>query len=141
MINNLIDSYTSLQRIKKADDTEKELNYQLKILKAKLTRYFPCTPFVPGDAAEKNRRCEQILSIQANGLKGRLDHTKSNTAVLGISGGLDSTLALLVTIRAFDLLGKDRADTKAVTMPCFGTTNRTYDNACKLTKALSISFS
>ncbi len=106
-----------------------------KIKPTKLTRYFPCTPFVPGDAAEKNRRCEQILSIQANGLKGRLDHTKSNTAVLGISGGLDSTLALLVTIRAFDLLGKDRADIKAVTMPCFGTTNRTYDNACKLTKA------
>lgn len=106
-----------------------------KIQKTELTRTFSRTPFVPGDAATRKKRCEQILSIQANGLKKRYEHTGSKTAVIGVSGGLDSTLALLVTVRAFDMLGRERADIKAVTMPCFGTTDRTYDNACKLTKA------
>jgi NAD+ synthase (glutamine-hydrolysing) len=93
-------------------------------------------PFVPTDSIMKNKRCEEILSIQSYGLKKRYEHTKAATAVIGVSGGLDSTLALLVTVKAFDLLSKDRADIYAVTMPCFGTTDRTYDNACKLAKAL-----
>ncbi len=101
----------------------------------KLSRNFPRTPFVPGSESERNRRCEQILSIQANGLKKRLEHTGVKSAVIGISGGLDSTLALIVTIRAFDMLGLDRKGIKAVTMPCFGTTDRTYENACRLARA------
>ena len=74
--------------------------------------------------------------IQAMGLKKRLVHTHSRTAVVGISGGLDSTLALLVTAKAFDMAGKDRKDIIAVTMPCFGTTDRTYQNACLMSKKL-----
>ena len=93
-------------------------------------------PFVPVDEGAKSRRCEDIFSIQSYGLKKRLAHTGSKTAVVGVSGGLDSTLALLVTVRAFDLLGMDRAGILAVTMPCFGTTSRTYDNACKLARTL-----
>lgn len=106
-----------------------------RIEKTALTRTFNRTPFVPTDENTKTKRCEQILSIQANGLKKRLEHTHAKTAVIGISGGLDSTLALLVTVRAFDMLGLERSAIKAVTMPCFGTTDRTYDNACKLAKA------
>jgi len=105
----------------------------------KLDRYFNPMPFVPGDANIRAERCEEILSIQAYGLKKRLEHTHCKHAVLGISGGLDSTLAMLVTVKAFDLLGYDRADIHAITMPCFGTTDRTYDNACTLTKTLGAS--
>lgn len=101
-----------------------------------LTRTFSPLPFVPDEERERRARCEEILSIQSYGLKKRLSHTGCGRAVLGISGGLDSTLALLVTARAFDLLGLPRKNITAVTMPCFGTTDRTYDNACKLTKAL-----
>ncbi|MBD5465513.1 MAG: NAD(+) synthase [Lachnospiraceae bacterium] len=102
----------------------------------KLTRSFLQTPFVPVDKEKKEKRCEQILSIQSFGLVKRYEHTKSKCAVIGISGGLDSTLALLVTVRAFDLLGMDRKNIYSVTMPCFGTTDRTYDNACRLAKTL-----
>lgn len=101
-----------------------------------LTRSFEKQPFVPADKATRQERCEEILSIQSFGLKKRLSHTHTDTAVVGISGGLDSTLALLVTARAFDLLGLDRKGIKAVTMPCFGTTDRTYDNACRLSEIL-----
>ncbi len=101
-----------------------------------LNRYFAPTPFVPSDAATKEERCERILSIQSMGLKKRYEHTNARTAVIGISGGLDSTLALLVTARTFDLLDKPRTDIVAVTMPCFGTTDRTYQNACRLTERL-----
>lgn len=106
-----------------------------KVEKTRLTRTFNRMPFVPTDENTKNKRCEQILSIQANGLKQRLAHTNAKTAVIGISGGLDSTLALLVTMRAFDALGYERSAIHAVTMPCFGTTDRTYDNACRLAKS------
>ena len=91
-------------------------------------------PFVPTDEGQRNRRCEEILSIQAMGLKKRLAHTGCSHAVIGISGGLDSTLALLVTVRAFDMLNIPRHQIHAVTMPCFGTTDRTYQNACLMTK-------
>ena len=104
-----------------------------------LRRFFPTQPFVPSDEGMKNRRCEEILSIQSHGLKKRLEHTGSRCAVIGISGGLDSTLALLVTARAFDLLDIPRENIRCVTMPCFGTTDRTYDNACRLTHTLGAS--
>ena len=101
-----------------------------------LTRKYASLPFVPSEEGLRSRRCEDILAIQSCGLKKRLSHTGSRAAVVGVSGGLDSTLALLVTARAFDMLGLERAGILAVTMPCFGTTSRTYDNACKLAKAL-----
>jgi len=93
-------------------------------------------PFVPSDKREREDRCEAILSIQALGLKKRLEHIGCKSAVIGISGGLDSTLALLVMIRAFDSLHIPRENIISVTMPCFGTTDRTYSNAVELTKKL-----
>ncbi len=101
-----------------------------------LSRSFPSRPFVPGDVKERKERCEEILTIQAMGLKKRLAHTHAQSAVVGISGGLDSTLALLVTAKAFDTLSLDRKGITAVTMPCFGTTDRTYQNACKMARKL-----
>ena len=102
----------------------------------KLTRKFEKTPFVPVDRGDREERCNEILNIQAAGLAKRLRHTGCKNAVIGLSGGLDSTLALLVTIRAFDQLNLDRKGIVSVTMPCFGTTNRTYDNAVKLAQEL-----
>lgn len=110
--------------------------FRLTVEETKLDRTFGCMPFVPGDEEKRNRRCEEILSIQSYGLKKRYEHTGLSTAVLGVSGGLDSALALLVTVRTFDMLGLDRRGIIAVTMPCFGTTDRTYDNACRLAQLL-----
>ncbi len=93
-------------------------------------------PFVPKNTSEREKRCEEILMIQTMGLKKRLEHTNCKNAVVGISGGLDSTLALLVTARAFDSLGLDRSGIIAVTMPGFGTTDRTYNNALEMIKQL-----
>ena len=107
----------------------------------KLLRRIDSRPFVPGDNRERNRRCEEIFTIQAMGLKKRLEHTGVRHVVLGISGGLDSTLALLVTARAFDMLEISRGQIHAVTMPCFGTTDRTYQNACKLSQCLGATLS
>ena len=104
-----------------------------------LTRKFDSRPFVPGVREERERRCDEILNIQAMGLKKRLAHIHCQNAVIGLSGGLDSTLALLVTVRAFDMLGMPREKITAVTMPCFGTTDRTYNNACQLSKCLGAS--
>ena len=101
-----------------------------------LERRFSARPFVPDQAQEREKRCDEILSIQSFGLKKRYEHTGCQSAVLGISGGLDSTLALLVTVRAFDMLGLSRDKITSVTMPCFGTTDRTYDNACRLAHLL-----
>lgn len=97
-----------------------------------LQRFVDSMPFVPSDMKNREMRCEEILMLQAMGLKKRLEHTNCRHAVIGISGGLDSTLALLVTVKAFDLLEIDRSGILAVTMPGFGTTDRTYDNALKL---------
>lgn len=101
-----------------------------------LERFIDPNPFVPTGDGDRQKRCEEILNIQAVGLKKRLEHTHCQNAVVGISGGLDSTLALLVTVRAFDMLGMDRKKIMAVTMPCFGTTDRTYNNACQLVNDL-----
>ena len=106
--------------------------------KTELTRYVDKQPFVPSDNKKREKRSEEILSIQSLGLKKRLDHTHSKTAVIGVSGGLDSTLALLVTARAFDSLGLDRKNIIAVTMPCFGTTDRTYNNAVNFANSLGV---
>ena len=95
-------------------------------------RHVISAPFLPEGEKERAERCELILNIQAHALKKRLAHTNAKTAVLGISGGLDSTLAFLVTARAFDLLGKDRKQITAITMPGFGTTGKTKNNAVAL---------
>ena len=104
------------------------------------TRKINAMPFVPQNAAECDKRCEEIFSIQAMGLAKRLKHTSCKSAVIGISGGLDSTLALLVTIKAFDVLGLDRKGIVGVTMPGFGTTDRTYNNAVTMIKELGVTF-
>lgn len=113
--------------------------FTLQAEETQLERYFDPRPFVPSAKEEWEKRCDEILNIQTMGLKKRLKHTNCQNAVVGISGGLDSTLALLVTARAFDALGKDRSQITAVTMPCFGTTDRTYQNACELTRCLGAS--
>ena len=105
-------------------------------LETPLTRWVDPHPFVPSDAARRAERCEDVFAIQAHGLAKRLAHTHSRRAVIGLSGGLDSTLALLVTVRAFDLLGLPRDGVIAVTMPGFGTTDRTYNNACELARTV-----
>ena len=117
------------------DQTHTEILFSLKIEETKLTRLIDPAPFVPTDRQNREKRCDEILMIQAMGLKKRLEHTGAN-AVVGISGGLDSTLALLVTAKAFDALGLDRKHIISVTMPCFGTTDRTYNNACKMSLSL-----
>ena len=101
-----------------------------------LNREFYSMPFVPADDEERNDRCDHILSIQSEGLKKRLLHTGVKKAVVGLSGGLDSTLALLVMAKAFDKALLPRDGMVAVTMPCFGTTDRTYNNALTLAKCL-----
>ena len=121
------------------DQTHTEILFSLKIEETKLTRLIDPAPFVPTDRQNREKRCDEILMIQAMGLKKRLEHTGAN-AVVGISGGLDSTLALLVTVRAFDLCGRDHKGITAVTMPGFGTTDRTYDNAVKLIQSLGAEF-
>ncbi len=103
-----------------------------------LTRHIDKLPFVPSSDSERDKRSEEILSIQSLGLRKRVDHTHSKTAVVGVSGGLDSTLALLVAARAFDSLSIDRKNIIAVTMPCFGTTGRTYNNAVSFAKSLGV---
>lgn len=116
------------------------ISFHLQETETKLSRYIDPMPFVPSRADYRNRRCNEILMIQAMGLKKRLEHIGCGKAVIGISGGLDSTLALLVTVRAFDLLGLDRKGIVAVTMPGFGTTDRTYDNGVKLIRCLGADF-
>ncbi len=112
-----------------------EMTFSLKETEEdELRRFIHKAPFVPCDEGERQKRCEEILSIQAMGLKKRLEHTGCGHGVVGLSGGLDSTLALLVTVRAFDQLGLPRNQIHCITMPCFGTTDRTYGNACKMAR-------
>ena len=114
--------------------------FEIELHDTKLTRIFPCTPFVPLDKSDLENRCEEILTIQATGLATRLAHTGIQNVVLGLSGGLDSTLALIVCVHAFDMLSLDRKNIHTVTMPCFGTTKRTKSNAEKLAEAYGVSF-
>ncbi len=114
------------------------VSFSLKSVYYDLTRYIAKTPFVPNDMSEREKRSEEILTIQAMGLKKRIKHSYAKTAVVGISGGLDSTLALLVMVRAFDSLNMDRKNIIAVTMPCFGTTDRTYNNAVNFANSLGV---
>lgn len=119
---------------------------QVEILDAKIEnnsndlkfRYVDAHPFVPDNDDKRRERCREIFSIQAGALAKRLEHVGSTGAVVGISGGLDSTLALLVCTKAMSLLGKENSDILGVTMPGFGTTGRTYNNALKLMNCLGV---
>lgn len=116
--------------------TQTEFEYRLE--ETEITRHISKTPFVPADELKKKKRCEEILNLQAMGLRKRLVHTGCRSCAIGLSGGLDSTLALLVTVKAYDLLNMPHKDIVAVTMPGFGTTDRTYQNAVSLAKSLGV---
>ena len=111
-------------------------SFSLPLEETRLTRAVSPAPFVPADAEDRAERCNEILKIAALGLKKRLEHTGARTAVVGLSGGLDSTLAILITAVAMKLLDRPARDIIAVTMPCFGTTDRTRDNAVELAERL-----
>ena len=114
------------------------IEFSQPVRETQLTRYPPKNPFVPADADELSARAESILQIQSYGLAKRMRHAWAKTAVIGISGGLDSTLAILVAVRAMKLLDRPLTDVVAVTMPCFGTTARTKSNAVKLCELLGV---
>ena len=112
------------------------MSFDLPLTRTRLTRHVSPTPFVPEDPESRQARCSEILCIAALGLKKRLEHTGARTAVVGLSGGLDSTLAVLITALAMQMLGRPATDIIAVTMPCFGTTDRTKSNAVLLAERL-----
>ena len=116
------------------------VSFNMQKKDAVLTREIPRTPFVPGDELKIDERCSLILTMQAMGLKKRIVHTRAKGVVIGISGGLDSTLALLAAVRAFDILKRSRTEITAISMPCFGTTSRTKSNAEKLCAAMGVTF-
>ena len=116
------------------------VDFDLALTETKLSRWVDPTPFIPHDERRRAERCELILKMQADGLAKRLEHAHAKTAVIGISGGLDSCLALLVAVRAMKQLGRPTSDVLAVTMPCFGTTHRTRSNAEILCDELAVSF-
>lgn len=118
------------------EEVELGINSGNNLSEIEITRYIDKAPFVPSDKQNRDERCREILDIQMMGLVKRLEHTNCKCAVIGISGGLDSTLALLVTVRAFDRLNIPRKNILAITMPCFGTTDRTYNNAIVLSEEL-----
>ena len=103
-----------------------------------LLRYIDPHPFVPNDCEKRSQRCLEVITLQYQGLAKRLRHINCQSAVIGLSGGLDSTLALLITCRAFDSVGVSREKITAITMPCFGTTDRTYNNACALARECGV---
>ena len=117
----------------------RQIVFHQSLRRTQLTRPIAPNPFVPPYDDQLRARAEAILRIQSQGLKKRIEHTHAKTVVLGISGGLDSTLALLVCVRAFDLCGRSRKQIQCVTMPCFGTTKRTKSNAVKLCEELGVS--
>jgi NAD+ synthase (glutamine-hydrolysing) len=106
-----------------------KIYFSIPLHETKLTRYIDPSPFIPSDPCERAKRCDMILEIQSRGLATRIERAYAKKCVIGISGGLDSCLAILVAARALDLLGRPRTDIIGVTMPCFGTTKRTRSNA------------
>lgn len=108
------------------------VSYNMENISFDIDKYIDPMPFVPKDKDKRNIRCKEIIDIQAYGLKKRMEHIGIKNVIIGISGGLDSTHALIVINRTFELLGYDKKGIIAVTMPCFGTTDRTYNNAKKL---------
>ena len=121
-----------------ANEALKTVFFDMKQVKCDLTRFVSKNPFIPEDEQEAYNRCEEILAIQAKGLEKRFVHCNSKTMVIGISGGLDSCLALLVACKTADMLGISRKNIIAVTMPCFGTSERTKNNAVVLCELLGV---
>ena len=121
-----------------SENTVIEMEHPEGLRTEHLDREIDPTPFVPRDESRRAERCEEVFRIQSHGLARRMAHTHAEKAVIGISGGLDSTLALLVAVRTFDLLGLDRKGILGITMPGFGTTDRTYRNALQLMQGLGI---
>ena len=121
-------------------DGYETVSFHLPLREIPLTRYISPTPFVPADGGARAERCELILQMQADGLAKRIEHAHAKTAVIGISGGLDSCLALLVAVHAMKKLNRPMADILAVTLPCFGTTKRTRSNAEILCQELGVQF-
>lgn len=119
---------------------EAEIVFSLPLKETKLTRQYAPNPFVPADLGDRTARCREIFTMVSLGLKKRLEHTHSKTAVIGLSGGLDSTLALMTVSNAMSMLGRSNRDIICITMPCFGTTDRTRDNATKMAELLGTSF-
>ena len=112
------------------------VSFTLEPCTTTLTRHVNPLPFVPEDGTECSEHCDEIILLAALGLKKRMEHSGAQAAVVGLSGGLDSTLAILITSVAMRLMDRPASDMIAVTMPCFGTTDRTYTNACELTRRL-----
>lgn len=141
-VQKLADERRRLSTYPAADtDSHWMIPFEVEAEETVLTRKFPQNPFVPSKKEERDLRCEEILNIQAMGLKKRMEHIHCSKAMVGLSGGLDSTLALLVIARTFDLMEAPREQIHCVTMPCFGTTDRTYQNACKLSRRLGAKLS
>ncbi len=116
------------------DKQYRYIGFDIELGETSLTRVVDCHPFIPSNDGEANRRYEEVLTLQALALKQRLTHTGCRSAVIGISGGLDSTLALIATVKAFDMMGLDRGNITCITMPCFGTTAKTRSNAVILSE-------
>ncbi len=134
----LADERRKNKKYSSAEYNAYNISFELPVSQTKLTRHISRTPFIPEDSEKRDRRCAEILLMQSCGLKKRIEHTSAKNAVIGISGGLDSCLALLVAVKAMDLLGRPRTDVIAVTMPCFGTTSRTRSNAEKLCEGFGV---
>ena len=133
-INNERRKNTSFEIIK--NDKIITLDYSIESVNFEINRYIEKLPFIPKNSLELINRCDEILNIQAHGLKKRIEHIGIKNVVIGISGGLDSTLALIAINKTFEILGYDKKGIIAITMPCFGTTDRTYNNAKKLCEIL-----
>ena len=116
------------------DKQYRYIGFDIELGETSLTRVVDSHPFIPCNDGEANRRYEEVLTLQALALKQRLTHTGCRSAVIGISGGLDSTLALIATVKAFDMMGLDRGNITCITMPCFGTTAKTRSNAVILSE-------
>lgn len=116
------------------DKQYRYIGFDIELGETSLTRDVDSHPFIPSNDGEANRRYEEVLTLQALALKQRLTHTGCRSAVIGISGGLDSTLALIATVKAFDMMGLDRSNITCITMPCFGTTAKTRSNAVILSE-------
>lgn len=116
------------------DKQYRYIGFDIELGETSLTRVVDSHPFIPSNDGEANRRYEEVLTLQALALKQRLTHTGCRSAVIGISGGLDSTLALIATVKAFDMMGLDRGNITCITMPCFGTTAKTRSNAVILSE-------
>ena len=136
-VQRLADERRRLSTYPASDDADCQIvPFDVEVEETSLTRKFAPYPFVPSVKEERDMRCEEILNIQAMGLKKRMSHIHCQKAMVGLSGGLDSTLALLVIARTFQLMGLPSENIRCITMPCFGTTDRTYQNACKLSQCL-----